>query len=479
MSALRYVYVAMADQDVLAKIDGRTLAVTSIHVGDQPEVLAAVPGTDAAIVLDSINGTATIVRPTVDRDATVVLPTLPRLNALSVDPTGAYAVAWFDLAKAAADAGGIDAVGEVGSFQDVTVLRLAAGAERAVDLTVGFRPREVEFDAAGRRAYVVTDDGVSAIDLAQAVASGPSIVAPVPVTADPLADPSGIEVAITASGQFAVVREADRAELRVVRVAGTPLGEMWTIPLPSVPTDVDLAPGGARAYAVLREQSQLAVIDVPEDALDPSGVEFIDLGGETVGSLVLSEDGARGLLFTNAAPIERLTVVELTDPPYPTRSLPLQKSVRLAAFDPQGDSVIVVHAKQPGDPGTASTLDEYIDRSYGYSVVDVATGFAKLQVTPVAPGPFAFATTRRRAYLILDGGDAEGAVARVHTIELDTGVVRERDLRSPPDAVGILPAAGVAFVSQRHALGRVSFIDVDTDAIRTVTGFDLNGRIID
>ena len=39
------------------------------------------------------------------------------------------------------------------------------------------------------------------------------------------------------------------------------------------------------------------------------------------------------------------------------------------------------------------------------------------QVTPVEPGSLVFPASSMRAYVILDGGDAEGAVAEVHTIE--------------------------------------------------------------
>jgi DNA-binding beta-propeller fold protein YncE len=479
VSALRYVYVAMTELDALAKIDGSSLAVSSIDVGDQPEVIVAVPGSDAAVVLDESNGTATIVRPTVSRDDTIVVKTLPHLNEIVVDPTGSYAVSWFDLNKAALEAGGLDFVGEIGSFQDVTVIDLTLGEERAVDLTVGFRPREVEFDTMGQRAYVVTDDGVSVIDLAAATSSGPTIVPPIPVTDDPLSDPLGIDVDIVAGGEFAVVREVGLAQLRIVRVAGDALGEMWTVPLPVEPSDVDIAPDGTRAFAVLRDAAALAVIDVPGDGIDPSDLELVDLGEEVVGSLVLSDDGARGLLFTNALLQERLTVVELGAPTYPLATYPLQKSIRLLDFDPTGQKAIVVHAKEFGNPDEATSFQEFIDRSYGYSIFDVETGFSKLQITPVDPGAFTFVGDEPKAYLTLDGGDAEGAVTRLHIIELDTGVVRERELNSPPDAVGVLPQANAAFVSQRHPLGRVSFIDLETDALRTVTGFDLNSRIID
>ncbi len=47
------------------------------------------------------------------------------------------------------------------------------------------------------------------------------------------------------------------------------------------------------------------------------------------------------------------------------------------------------------------------------------------------------------------------------------------------DQVGERPDAGNAFISQRHALGRVSFIDIATGDVRTITGFDLNSRIVD
>ena len=46
-------------------------------------------------------------------------------------------------------------------------------------------------------------------------------------------------------------------------------------------------------------------------------------------------------------------------------------------------------------------------------------------------------------------------------------------------ALYAVPSARQAFVSQRHPQGRMSFIALDTGAIRTVTGFDLNSQIVD
>lgn len=479
VSSLRFVWVAMTDQDAVAKIDGATLEVTSIDVGEEPEVLVALPGTDTAVVLDHVNGAATVVRPADGNDLTEVEPTLPDLNQLAASPSGVHAVAYFDLLKAIAEAGSIEAVEDVGSFQDVTVIGLSGAGTTTVDLTVGFRPREVEFDAAGERAFVITDDGISILDLDDVLTNGPTIIPPVPVTDDPFSDASGLEVDVVASGDLALVREAGGAWLRAVGLSGVTAGQLWEITLPGAPSDLEMAPDGSRAYAVLRDQQQLAVVDLPGDVYDPSGVEIVDLSTATLGSMSLTADGTRAILYTNAVLDERLTIIELDQPGFPHQTFPLEKSVRAVGLDPTGEKVLVLHAKAPGDPGDAVDFDEYVDRSWGYSVVDVDTGFAKLQLTLVDPGAFAFAPAAPRAYLCLDGGDAEGALALVHEIELDTGVVRPRELGSPPDAVGVLPGTSKVFVSQRHPLGRVTFIDVTSDDVLTLTGFDLNSSVID
>jgi hypothetical protein len=194
---------------------------------------------------------------------------------------------------------------------------------------------------------------------------------------------------------------------------------------------------------------------------------------------VLSRAGDRGLLFTNASLREELTIIDFSQPGYPAVTWPLQKAVRAVAFDPTGTKAIVFHAKAPGDPADADSFEEFVDRSYGYSLFDLDQGFAKLQLTPVELGALAFAPAAPLAYITLDGGDEEGAVAQVQISDLHTGVVRSVTLGTPPDAVGVLPDAQVAFVSQRHPLGRISFIDIASGQMRTITGFDLNSRIID
>jgi hypothetical protein len=280
------------------------------------------------------------------------------------------------------------------------------------------------------------------------------------------------------TGTYAAVRQLGESALHVVDVGGLELGRSWTIPLASPATDIDLAPGGGRLYAVEREAKKLAIIDIPGDARSPNGVETIDLTGAAIGSLVLSRDGNRGLLFTNATADERITMVKLGVPGYPFVTWPLKKSVRAVGISPTGTTAIVINSKVFGDPTTAANVDEFIDRSYGYSMVDLATGFAKLQVTPVDPGSFVYSPDGTKAYISLDGGNAPTAVRALQVLNTQTGVVTTKQLGSPPSDVGILPGASMAFTSQRHPLGRVTFVHLLTDAVRTVTGFDLNSNIV-
>jgi len=474
ITAQRFVYVAMTAENELARIDGATLAVTATPVGNQPRDAASIPHSDGAVVLDATNGTATIVRPNPNEVDTVkVLATLQHLNRIDIDPSGRFAVIWFDLVKAI-ETGGLTGIG---SFQDVTVIALAPGNEVAVDLTVGFRPRAVQFDAAGDRAYVITQDGVSVIDLGYATAHEATIIPPIPV-ADPAIPVEDLEVNVVSTGEYAAVRQANVNALRVVSVGHTNPGQAWTIPLASPATDIDLAPDGTRVYAVERAAQKLAVVDIPGDAFDPAGVQTVDLSDATIGSLQLSADGRRGLMFTNASVDLRITKIQLDAPGFPHVTWPLKKGVRGVLVSPTSDSAIVVNSKEPGDPATATSVDDYIAKSYGYTVLDLASGFGKLQLTPVDPGPLSYALDGSKAYVALDGGDGITSIRALQVVTIQTGVVTSKQLGSPPSAVGVLPGVATAFVSQRHPLGRISFIDLASDAVRTVTGFDLNGNVV-
>ena len=277
----------MTAQDELARIDGQTLAVTSTQVGESPRVVATIPGTDGAVVLDSINGTATIVRPSGDsrRD-----PRARRRCSTSTASTSiraaAYAVVWFDLAKAIAE-GGITGSRQLpGRHRD----RARAGrracrephrrvppAQRAV--RCGGQPRVRRHP--GRRV----GDRSRVRDRSRAEHRA--------------ADPGrrseraarrrrGRHRRRPASTRRCVKPVA--SALRIVDVGSMPGRASRFRSRRRRPTSIS-HPNGSRVYAVAARRETARDRRRARRCAEPSGVETVDLTNATLGSLVLSRDG--------------------------------------------------------------------------------------------------------------------------------------------------------------------------------------------
>jgi hypothetical protein len=52
------------------------------------------------------------------------------------------------------------------------------------------------------------------------------------------------------------------------------------------------------------------------------------------------------------------------------------------------------------------------------------------------------------------------------------------ELPSRPLASGLVPGAGKGFVAQQHPEGRVTFIDLESGKEKTVSGFELSGKVV-
>src|SRR5262249_30030293 len=156
--------------------------------------------------------------------------------------------------------------------------------------------------------------------------------------------------------------------------AGTP-------PLPVDVTDLDLMPGGGAALAVLRTQSAVLEIPLPDAFDDSSKVGVITAPDQVIGSVTVAPDGSYALGYTTAVDLERLIILDLKNHGDP-RAVALRKGVQAVAFTPDSKTALITHKKSPGaptDPGL--TPDQVIDRSYGYSLLRVASGDVKLQAT--------------------------------------------------------------------------------------------------
>ena len=344
-----------------------------------------------------------------------------------------------------------------------------------MDLTVGFRPSEVVFADDGNGAYVVTEDGISVLRFADI--TGPTVAPFVRFPDAGAAAPAALDVSVTPDGRYAIARREGLSQVMLLDLAAAAgASPVTTVDLVSPVTDLDLAPGGAFALAVLRAENAYVRIAIPGGFAAGATRDKRVLAGEAIGSATLSADGATAVLYTTAGtpPVERVVVVKLGAPATPPLPVPLKKSVRAVAIGSDGKTAIVLHDRIDGDsrqPGL--DVEAQIDRAYGYTIVNLATGFAKLQLTPDEVTAQALTPDGALAFVLVRGPRV------VQRIALGSFIVDEFPLGSPPLALAVLGEASKrVFVSQEHPEGRISFINWETGVIESVTGFELNGRIV-
>jgi DNA-binding beta-propeller fold protein YncE len=461
----RFVYVAVPEQDMVAKIDSESLAVRAVTVGKDPGALRTIAGEDVAVLLNRGSATASILRSTPDGgDAILTLKTSSGLNQLAVSPDGKHAVAYFDVILARG------AIPPKQSLQEVTLIHLEAGQEQSVVLPVGFRPSDVQFSAAGDKAFVLTEQGFSVIEFAKV--TQPTLVPTIPLVRDALKETKPSEVLVTPDGKLALLRQDGTKGIRAVSLETK---EMTDVVLPGEPTDLDLTVDGALAVAVLRDASQVALLDIPGDLHDPTQIEMLLTTGYTVGQVAVTQDNKTAFLFSNATEQKVLLVADLK-----ARTLaasPLKKGVRSVQSTPDGRIAVVLHNKVPGTPTPEEGLDALLDKSWGYSLYSLDSGFIKLQLTDADPGPLAFSPDSLTGYLLLN--DPSRSVRSVEALDLKSFLVSSIGLGSPPVSVGVMAATRKVYVTQSHPLGRVTFVDMGSLKTKTVTGFELNSHIVE
>jgi DNA-binding beta-propeller fold protein YncE len=508
------VYVPNPGTHRVAVVDAKTFSIETLSAGLSPTYAATVPGQDLAVVLNVGSADAAILRTTDGKTEVTRLPIGHDQNAIAVSPDGAHAVIYFD-ARAAPTARG-----SAQSFQDVSVLRLVEGQERVRGVSVGFRPRGVQFSADGSRAFVVTEDGVSIIDLAP-TGDAPVIAKLIPV-GDKVGQPVSLDVQIVADGAFAIARrdgeggarliDLENGEIESLRLdtlqpppsapamdagtsdagvdagveagpadagldaAGGDAGSPYPLPAGALDlTDLDVVPDGKFALAVVRNAGALLRIPIPDGFRDPTQVEVQVIKDVLIGSVVISKRGNLAALYTTAQPTEAMVLLDLASGS--ERAVRLRKSVRAVAFSEGGERAFVLHATG-SPPGVSDAEEQRIDASEGYSLVDTASGFAKLQLTAAAVRERDLLVTpdASRVFVLLRNDGQNVRVA--HMADLGSFQVKLVTLAKPPSSLGFVPDADRVFIGQQSEGGMITFLDAESgDVVRAVSGFELSGRV--
>jgi hypothetical protein len=483
----RYVFAANPEGGTVSIIDAETRHIQTLETGERPTFLRTLAGTNDAIVLNVGSDDATIIRNPDGRAATSNVAVVRGANAIAVAPDGVHAVVYFNASFSTAG-------NASGSLQDVSVMKLDEGNDKVTDMTVGFRPRDVFFKGDGSAAFVVTEDGISVLDFEEIEERGSGFARGISLGND--IDQKTLDVSVTPNGAFALARQPGDSQIRLVDLANgsierldlaslvtaAPPGDedagVAPEPLPIEVTDLDLAASGTVAAAVLRNQATLLVLPIPDAFQDPSQVVRHVIDDTVVGSAALAPNGKTALLYTTAAAVEHLTVVDLENATAEPRTLVLRKTVRAVAIAPDSETALVVHEKlegNPNEPGIDPDLS--IDREFGYSVVSIASGAVKLQTTQAMPGAFSVVPDGSAIFVLFR--DDASALREVQRIDTTSFLVEKFNLGSPPISIGAVPQSDSVFVSQDHPEGRITFIDWKSGEKNTVTGFELNSRIRD
>jgi hypothetical protein len=236
------------------------------------------------------------------------------------------------------------------------------------------------------------------------------------------------------------------------------------------------------AVAALRTSGKLALIRIPQDVLDPTGIAEVPVPGGGVGQVTLPPtvpaSGMFALVYSNAVTDESFARVDL--PSGTVTRYPLEKWVDEIGISPDSRSAVIIHKPNPNTTQT-DPYEAAVDRDEGFSVFDLGTGFSQLQRTgTVKPTRYAFSPVG--GYIGVALRDDQAKHYALQAVNLSTLVSTTLSLASTPLFMGTVPQApGITphrvFVSQEHPAGRISVIQLDTGQVRTATGFTLNAEI--
>ena len=445
-----YIFVVNSARNTVSRIAVPELDVRTVEVGVNPKVVIATPDNERAVVFNEGTDDVTIID--ADTMETSTIAVREHFNAMVMSPDGVWVACYRDPDEESDESG----QGGAQSFNEVSLVNTITG-EHFLKV-VGYNPRQVKFTDDSSLALVVSDEYLAVIDLLQA---NPP-VRMIQVAEDLLDPPPAEEVEVSPTGTFAFVRQFGEDNIVIVDLASDLVDR---VPVGLNPTDLDLSPDGLTAVVVSRGSNELYVFDAADPTVVPTVVTLPET--ELLGSIQFSPDNTKAVLYTTAADINHYTTWDIATDTFTVRSL--QKPVAGVNISPDGGTLLVFHEKLRDAPDTPTDNPFY--RHDALTLISLDDFRQNTLLLAAEPTAWANSTDGAWGFFVMEGEPYLEVLdyAELHHDEIG--------LRSDPVHVGVLPGTTYAFVNQEHDLGRLSFYDPTTDALETITGFELNSGI--
>jgi len=472
-----YVFVPNADvnSSTLARVDANDLSVIPLQVGQNPQDVAAkdIEGIGAvAYALCEGNSTVAIVRADLPSRTgaglgDVRLFKVPsEVNRLTMSPDGRYAVAWIDPERSLVNS-------PIASLQVMSLIKLGDTPEEdaVYNLSVTRLIRDLEFTNNGE-LFLLGREGVNRLRLADVTAD--RLVPRLELGLDSALFPANtFEMEVDPDARFMIIRSAG-AQAVILYELPTDLNEdliARPVDLPGLSNDIDLIGGvSPQVLVTVPSAGKLAVIDVLEALQDPLYTASIKEVGLPLGLAQITPDGNQVVLYSTIAGVYDVQRLDLNDDSQATWTL--RDRVYAMAVSPDSRRAIAIH--QAGDAKDLSAEDLF--RQYdGLTLIDLATGYLRPIVLQGTPTDFVMTSSGDDTLLYVLLSSAASTSRGVMRINLET--FRSDFVALPKQPTQIGRVGNKIFVSQEASDGRLTFFDVVTNEVRTVSGYELNAVI--
>lgn len=448
-----HVFVANPDRSSLTRISIADLAVVTEDIGPEPAIMVGAEAQGRVVILDTVEDAIQLI--TADSLEVQSVAVRPNLNQMTLSPDGRWAIGYHSSAvpEEQPDDGGS------WSYSEVSVVDVSTGAHWPQ--SVGFEPASIQFADDSSGAVLVNDSWLTHLDL-----SGDAPVSTRIQFAETYDPPVAEEVIVTPAGRYALIRQFATSSLVLVDLAEATVS---ALDVGDNPTDLDVTADGARAVAVARGSGELWIYDLNDPTATP---EVLSLPkGTVLGSISLSADGSVGLLYSTASGRSQFVSWAIDEDALGADTFQIHGSVKPIAsvqVSPLGGTAILVHSAE--DPKDLDPDSAYAGAP-AITLVDMTDFFTNPIRLSSTPEGMSFSDNDRWAFFY------QQDQPWLEVADLDRLLMDEQALLSNPAHVGVFPGTAVAYTSQAHVLGRVSFLDADSSTFQTITGFELNAEI--